>query len=780
MTNTQNLPTALKESALFCVWKKEERGGKPTKIPYNPITGGKAQPNNKATFAPFQTAATVMESYDGLGIGIFDGLCAIDIDHCIKDGKPSEMAADIISTMDSYTEYSPSGSGVHIYFTVSAGFQYNKAKYYINNQKSGLEVYISGATQKYVTVTGNAIGTRVIMERGEQLQKVLDKYMLRRKPDEARGKHEQTSFSLSDDEVLKIAAGASNGAAFMQLWNGDASGHSSHSEADLALCNLLAFYTGKDAAQMDRLFRQSGLMRPKWDRPQSGSTYGAITIQEAINGTKEVYRRSRKNAKEDFCSIYDTGDYTDLGNAYLFKREYGARAIYSPAYGWLVWNGKQWAANDTEAGRLATLLADKMLEESTQKLKLALNRLAEATLSGDKEAVKVAKQKQKAAEAYRRHAINTRNKPKITALLELAKYHMSVDSSILDADPFVLNTPAGIVDLGTGEIRPHDPEAYCTKITAVSPDAGGAEMWRGFLSSITCGNAEKENFLQQVAGMATVGKVFEESLVTATGESGTGKSTYHNTLAAVLGDYAGTIDPDVLTTTHKSNGAELATLRGKRLVIAAETEEGQRLSGSFLKRATSTDKVHAERKYKDPEDFTPTHTLILYTNHLPKVGSTDGGTWRRILVVPFDTRIKADRDIKNYSSLLVEKAGGAVLSWMIEGAVQFCANAHTLAKPSFILNAVEQYRDANDWLGDFLEECCVIGKKFTVSSGRLYSAYREYALASGEYARNKQDFNTELRRRGLHDRKGSTGNVWYGIGVKIDGLRSVKTGTPWG
>ena len=128
MTNTQNLPAALKESALFCVWKKEERGGKPTKIPYNPITGGKAQPNNKATFAPFQTAAEVMENYDGLGIGIFDGLCAIDIDHCIKDGKLSEMAADIISTMDSYTEYSPSGSGVHIYFTVSAGFQYNKAK----------------------------------------------------------------------------------------------------------------------------------------------------------------------------------------------------------------------------------------------------------------------------------------------------------------------------------------------------------------------------------------------------------------------------------------------------------------------------------------------------------------------------------------------------------------------------------------------------------------------------------------------------------------------------
>lgn len=215
MTNTQNLPAALKESALFCVWKKEERGGKPTKIPYNPITGGRAQSNNKATFAPFQTAAAVMGNYDGLGIGIFGGLCAIDIDHCIKDGKPSEMATNIISTMDSYTEYSPSGNGVHIYFTVPEGLRYDKTKYYINNQKSGLEVYISGATQKYVTVTGNAIGARGIMERGGQLQKVLDKYMPRRKPDEARGKHGQTSFILSDDEVLKIAAGASNGSAFM-------------------------------------------------------------------------------------------------------------------------------------------------------------------------------------------------------------------------------------------------------------------------------------------------------------------------------------------------------------------------------------------------------------------------------------------------------------------------------------------------------------------------------------------------------------------------------------
>lgn len=159
--NVNNLPAQLRETGLFCCWRYEGRNGKPTKVPYNPRTGGKAQSTNPQTFAPLPVALEALErgGYDGLGVGIFGSLGAIDIDHCVDEaGNISPMALDIVRTMNTYTEFSPSGKGLRILFTVPEGFQYDKARYYINNQKIGLEVYIAGCTNKFVTLTGNVLG----------------------------------------------------------------------------------------------------------------------------------------------------------------------------------------------------------------------------------------------------------------------------------------------------------------------------------------------------------------------------------------------------------------------------------------------------------------------------------------------------------------------------------------------------------------------------------------------------------------------------------------------
>lgn len=164
MIQVDNLPAELRENGLFCCWRYEKRGdGKPTKVPYNPRTGGKAQSTNPATFAPLAVALETMErgGYDGIGVGVFGTLGAIDIDHCIDDdGVISEMALDIMRTMNAYTERSPSGKGIRILFKVPEGFQYDKARYYINNQKIGLEVYIAGCTHKFVTLTGDVLISR--------------------------------------------------------------------------------------------------------------------------------------------------------------------------------------------------------------------------------------------------------------------------------------------------------------------------------------------------------------------------------------------------------------------------------------------------------------------------------------------------------------------------------------------------------------------------------------------------------------------------------------------
>ena len=311
-----NLPAELRESGLFCCWRYETRPGtdKPTKVPYNPRTGGGAQSTNPGTFAPLSVALEAAErgQYDGIGVGIFGSLGAIDIDHCLDDnGRPSELARDIAGTIHGYTERSPSGKGLRILFTVSGGFQYDKARYYINNQRLGLEVYVAGATQKYVTVTGDAINPGYpLEERGEQLAAVLEKYMVRPRA-QTPTPQTQTPIApveLDDLALIERAKRSKNGVAFTALWAGDTTGYKSRSEADIAFCNMLAFWTNKDAARMDSLFRQSGLMRGKWDRPQSGSTYGALTIQNAICTNREGYDPNyRPTAAQDFAPVADMG-----------------------------------------------------------------------------------------------------------------------------------------------------------------------------------------------------------------------------------------------------------------------------------------------------------------------------------------------------------------------------------------------------------------------------------------------------------------------------------------
>ena len=297
MTNTQALPADLRETGLFCCWRYEERDGRWTKVPFNPRTGGKAQSDNPATFAPLAVAEAAQGSYDGMGVGIFERLAAIDIDHCITGSIWSDMAIDVYEIMDGcYTETSPSGEGLRLLFSVSPGFQYDTGRYYINNQKAGLEVYVAGVTKKYVTVTGNALNDcHRLLPRDSQLLQVLEKYMVR--PQQESGALPWDGvigggqpLDLSDQELLEKARSAKNGAAFSLLWAGDTGAYrGDDSAADMALCNQLAFWTGRDPERMDRLFRQSGLMRDKWDRRQSGTTYGRITIEKACQSCREVY-----------------------------------------------------------------------------------------------------------------------------------------------------------------------------------------------------------------------------------------------------------------------------------------------------------------------------------------------------------------------------------------------------------------------------------------------------------------------------------------------------------
>ena len=173
-----NLPSEIIQKGRFCCWRYEERDGRKTKVPYNPLTGQMARSNDAGSFADFKIASRAT-GYDGIGVGIFNGICAIDLDRCVTDsGFYSGAAAEIVSLMHSYTEYSPSGNGLHILFRAD-GFQYDSKRYYIMNHKAGIEVYVAGATKKYVTLTGHTCENYVFGDRTRELQILLDKFMCR-------------------------------------------------------------------------------------------------------------------------------------------------------------------------------------------------------------------------------------------------------------------------------------------------------------------------------------------------------------------------------------------------------------------------------------------------------------------------------------------------------------------------------------------------------------------------------------------------------------------------
>ena len=187
------------------------------------------------------------------------------------------------------------------------------------------------------------------------------------------------------------------------------------------------------------------------------------------------------------------------------------------------------------------------------------------------------------------------------------------------------------------------------------------------------------------------------------------------------------------------------------------------MSTSIVKQLSSTDEIEAEKKYKDPFKFRPTHTPVLYTNHLPRVGAMDAGIWRRLIVIPFNATIRGRSDIKNYSKHLLENAGPYIMRWIIEGAQKAINANYKLRLPACVQKAIEQYRQENDWMTHFLDECCEIGQEFEAKSGELYTSYRAYCARTGDFARSTTEFYKMLEQRGFVRKKRKKGILIYGL-----------------
>ena len=475
-------------------------------------------------------------------------------------------------------------------------------------------------------------------------------------------------------------------------------------------------------------------------------------------------------------------DFSDVGQAIVLSREYMDRLRFSPATDYIVFNGSFWEESQPNAQGIAQELTARQLEEAETEIQRCMKEMSEngawamlAAMGAKKamaafsEAQRRSFEKYERAETYRKYAIKHRDTKYISAALKEARPMIQIEQRVLDADEFLLNLPSGTCDLRTGAVREHNAQDYITKQTAVDPSGDGMDVWEDALQTFFQGDADLIRYVQEIVGLAAIGKVYIEALVIAYGEGRNGKSTFWNTIARVLGTYSGNMSADTLTVGCKRNvKPELAEAKGKRMIIAAELEEGMRLNTSNVKQLCSTDEIYAEKKYKAPFSYVPTHTLVLYTNHLPRVGAIDQGTWRRLIVIPFNAKIEGKADIKNYSDFLFKMAGGAVLQWIIEGAKRVIASDYKIVQPRVVQDAIQKYKENNDWLAHFLDDCCEVGDDFEAKSGEFYNAYRSYCLQMGEYTRSTTDFYSALESTGVVRKRTRTGVIIYGLKLKSE------------
>lgn len=475
-------------------------------------------------------------------------------------------------------------------------------------------------------------------------------------------------------------------------------------------------------------------------------------------------------------------DFSDVGEAIVLSREYMDRLRFSPATDYIVFNGSFWEESQPNAQGIAQELTARQLEEAETEIQRCMKEMSEngawamlAAMGAKKamaafsEAQRRSFEKYERAETYRKYAIKRRDTKYISAALKEARPMIQIEQRVLDADEFLLNLPSGTCDLRTGAVREHNAQDYITKQTAVDPSGDGMDVWEDALRTFFQGDADLIRYVQEIVGLAAIGKVYIEALVIAYGEGRNGKSTFWNTIARVLGTYSGNMSADTLTVGCKRNvKPELAEAKGKRMIIAAELEEGMRLNTSNVKQLCSTDEIYAEKKYKAPFSYVPTHTLVLYTNHLPRVGAIDQGTWRRLIVIPFNAKIEGKADIKNYSDFLFKMAGGAVLSWIIEGAKRVIANDYKIVQPRVVQAAIQKYKENNDWLSHFLDDCCEIDPSYEAKSGEVYNTYRSYCNQMGEYARSTTDFYTAIEAADFTRHKTKKGMLIRGFRLKSE------------
>ncbi|MFI7343973.1 phage/plasmid primase, P4 family [Streptomyces sp. NPDC050085] len=446
---------------------------------------------------------------------------------------------------------------------------------------------------------------------------------------------------------------------------------------------------------------------------------------------------------------------SDRGNAKLFAKLYAQDYRHVPGLGWCRWDGTRWQIDEDD-----TVL-------------WAAGDLAEAIASRDPRGV----HSESALQQHRRRALSTSG---INAMLAQARTApgMVLNAALLDADPYALCTPGGIVDLRTGLIHAPAPDKdFHSRSTTVAPEAMCTPRWDRFLSD-TFGEGpdgrEMIGFLHLLLGYSITGDVGAQVLPFLFGSGKNGKSVLLDVVMRLVGDYADAAPPGFLMARpYEGHPTDLAELHGRRVIVCSEVKPGDRFDEARIKHLTGGDRIKARRMRQDFFSFQPTHKLWLLGNHRPEVGTGGFAFWRRMRLIPFERVVSDQRKVDNLADILVSEEGPGILNWLVSGARRYLAGEKNLLGPERVRIATTAYAETEDHVGRFLAESCRLDPGLRAEQAGLYAAYRSWCHNDGAPAVSSRSFAARVREAvGLESPKEmilSNQRKYYpGIGLAAD------------
>lgn len=766
--NYQNIPQELrnlKQWGLFEL-KWVEARKKNTKIPINPYDGSAGKSNDPSTWSDFDTAMRALndvERADGLAFYFANGYVGLDIDHIDSnledwqagDNDPNNLVNKFQDLTDNtYMEVSQSGTGIHAIFKGKIPGK--------RRRKGNYEMYQTG---RFFALTGNnIIPDPTIKSMSDDEMKTLYEFLFGK--DNVVQLHSEsdniTPVDLSVAEIIKRAENsAKTGTRFTMFMKGGwEQFYSSHSEADMAFANDLAFWTGRDFHKMDTIFRNSSLMREKFDEKHGAVTYGTSLLNKAINETQNIYNPESDSQDSESSYTFSFNEdktkkiiprsWDDQGRGLRMRDQFATVLKFNAVdKKWFFFNGSYW---QEDIGNQKVELAAERVANSIKKEK---PELSFSTKTDEDKAMN---------EWYRFQKDSRSHMAKMHMIDEFKKY-VIVKHGEFDKEDMLLNTESGYVDLSSGELHDHDiDKKFSHQTVAEYSDNVDAPLWEKFLNQIFNNDEELIHYVQKAIGYSFTGSVDEQCLFILNGRGRNGKSVFSNVVSDVAGNYAKQMNVQTIVAKKNQSGSansDIARLEGARIVTSSELNEGDRFDESLVKQLTGGDKILARFLYGSEFEYKPKFKIWMATNHLPIIRGTDDGIWRRIKIIPFNIQIPKEKVDKRLEYKLKAEYTG-ILNWIVQGAIMW--QQEGLEDPETVTKVIEAYRAEMDPLDAFLEECCTTGQNYSIRAREMYDAYHEWAKESEEYKMSLNKFGREMSKKLLRVKRR---DGWYYVGLKL-------------